>query len=109
MMSSKPTMRRNPYVTLPGFGLRVANAKRALKRLGSDCTANIFTRGFDNCFEMYDGEAVVWALMDAALNGDDLLAEGIRVAGERMWADWLKLYRATATVDLFTADGSPSG
>lgn len=98
----------NPYTTRPGFGFRVANAKRALRRLGADCAANIFTRGFDNCFEMHDGDAVVWALMHAALNGDDLLAAGIKTAGARMWADWLDLYRATEIVDLFVADASPS-
>lgn len=75
------TMERcNPYITRPGFASG-SRTQRALSRLGVDCTANIFTRGFDNCFEMYDGDAVVWALMHAALNGDDILAAGIKTAG----------------------------
>lgn len=108
MTVSTRMRRRNPYATRPGFGFRVANAKRALRRLGADCTINVFTRGFDNCSEMHDGEAVVWALMHAALNGDDQLAAGIKTAGMRLWADWLELYRADAPVDLLVAGSSPS-
>ena len=58
---------KNPYPRRQGFSLRVANAKRALRRLGRDCLADIYTRGFDNCFEMFDGDAVVWALMREAV------------------------------------------
>ena len=65
------TTTKNPYPRRQGFALRVANAKRALRRLGRDCLADIYTRGFDNCFEMFDGDAVVWALMREAMNGDD--------------------------------------
>lgn len=108
MIQSMRIERRNPYATRPGFGFRVANAKRALRRLGADCTIDIFTRGFDNCFEMYDGKAVVWALMHAALNGDELLVAGIKAAGGCMWADWLELYRAHAPADLLVAGSSPS-
>jgi hypothetical protein len=89
-------MRRrcNPYPTRVGFGLRVANARRALHRLGRDCLAPIFTRGFDNCFEMGDGAAVVFALMQYVADGDDLLARGIRHAGGTMEADWDTVWRA---------------
>lgn len=87
----------NPYPTLPGFGLRVANARRALRRLGADCLANIFTRGFDTCFEMGDGEAVVFALMQMVADGDDLLDRGIRNAGGSMHEDWLRVWQAAGS------------
>ena len=76
------TTTKNPYPRRQGFALRVANAKRALRRLGRDCFADIYTRGFDNCFEMFDGDAVVWALMHEAVNGDDVLERGIRNMGK---------------------------
>lgn len=84
----------NPYPTQRGFGLRVANARRALHRLGQDCLAPIFTRGFDTCFEMGDGKAVVFALMQFVADGDDLLDRGIRHAGGTMRDDWLRVWRA---------------
>jgi hypothetical protein len=67
---------KNPYPTRPGFGLRVAHAKKAIKRLAIDSCVNIFTQGFDNCFENFDGDAVVWALMMSAKT-DHLLMSGI--------------------------------
>lgn len=88
--------RRNPYPTRPGFGLRVAHARRALRRLGKDCLADIYTRGFDTCFEVFDGEAVVWALMQAALSGDPVLERGIRTMGDCVWPQWLEVYRGEA-------------
>ena len=84
----------NPFPTRKGFGLRVANARRALERLGRDCLARIYTRGFDNCFENYDGKAVVWQLMHDALNGNADLERGIRNMGGTCWDDWLALYNA---------------
>ena len=86
--------RLNPYPTRPGFGLRVANARRALHRLGRDCLANIYSRGFDSCFEMGDDDAVVFALMQHVAEGDDLLARGIRNAGGSMWSDWQTFWAA---------------
>lgn len=83
---------KNPFKTMPGFGFRVARAKRALQKLGADCLAHIYTRSFDNCFEMGDGEAVVFALMQAVAAGDDLLARGIRNVGGSMWSDWHELW-----------------
>lgn len=88
------TRPRNPFPKQPGFSWRVLRAKTALRRLGQDCMANIFTRSFDNCFEMYDGKAVVWALMRACAEGDPLLERGIKNAGGSMWNDWLKLWQA---------------
>lgn len=85
--------RRNPYPTHAGFGFRVADAKRALRRLGEDCTASIFTLGFDNCFEMNDGNAVVWALMRSVHGGDALLERGIRYAGDGMWCEWCVIWQ----------------
>jgi hypothetical protein len=91
-LGSPPT--RNPYPTRKGFGLRVANARRALRRLGEGCLANVYTRGFDACFEMFDGDAVVWALMHAALSGDLVLERGIRNMGDQVWPQWLAVYHA---------------
>ena len=91
--------RRTPFPTSPGFGLRVANARRALHRLGRDCLANIYSRGFDSCFEMGDGDAVVFALMQHVAEGDALLERGIRNAGGSMWADWQALWAAQSEPD----------
>jgi hypothetical protein len=103
----------NPYPRKAGFGLRLANAKRALRRLGRDCLANIYTRAFDNCFENFDGDAVVWALMHKAIEGHDAVLErGIRNMGASVWPHWLEVYEQrgayapaaqpqNATADLF--------
>ena len=76
--------RSNPYPTRPGFGLRVHHAETAIRKLADKPWANIYTRGFDNCFENGDGDAVVFALMHKAYtersvdpNGRSQLAEGI--------------------------------
>ena len=86
------TTTKNPYPRRQGFAFRVANAKRALRRLGRDCLADITTRGFDSCFEMFDGDAVVWALMREAINGDEVLERGIRNMGKDVWPHWLAVY-----------------
>lgn len=68
----------NPYPTRPGFGLRVHYARKVLILLaqGSDYvtdnkTGEVYSRAhdrkMDNCFENFDGDAVVWALMDSAI------------------------------------------
>jgi hypothetical protein len=103
---SKPS--KNPYPRKRGFSLRVANAGRALRRLGHDCLANIYTRGFDSCFEMHDGSAVVWALMHQAIERQDsVLERGIRNMGVAVWPQWLEVYEqrgkyaTTSLPDLF--------
>jgi len=94
----------NPYQKNHGFGLRVHRAETAIKKLANDHFANIYTRGFDNCFEMNDGDAVVWALMDKATKepdqyGQSLLTEGIqqlfadKLAGKKYPEIWLKTYQ----------------
>ncbi|QDS92487.1 hypothetical protein FF011L_12300 [Roseimaritima multifibrata] len=77
---------KNPYPTLPGFGLRVHHAAKSIRKLADEPWANIYTRGFDNCFEQGDGDAVVFALMHKAYAersenccGRSQLAEGIAV------------------------------
>jgi len=85
----------NPYPTYKGFGLRVANAKHSIERLGRDCLARIYTRGFDSCFEHYDGKAVIWRLMNDALNGNADLERGIRNLGRNCWDEWLAIYHAS--------------
>ena len=82
---------KNPYQMLEGFGRRVACARKALLRLSADPLARIFTRSFDNCFEMHDGSAVVWALMHEALAGNDDLKQGIERTGS--WPHWLEVYK----------------
>jgi hypothetical protein len=87
------TEKENPYPRKPGFGLRVHYAKQALEVYGHDEFAPPYSRAFDNCFEMYDGKAVIWALMHSAIvknNGD--LAEGIRRTGKDVWPHWLEIY-----------------
>jgi hypothetical protein len=85
----------NPYPTKPGFGLRVARATRILKRYGmgwSQDECGIYSRAFDNCFENFDGDAVVWALMEKAARDEDI-AKGIRLMGAAVWPQWLEVYR----------------
>ena len=87
------TPHTNPYPRKAGFGLRVANAKRSLERLGRDCLVYIYTRGFDNNFENSDGEAVVWSLMHEAIAGDNYyLRRGIENMGKAVWPQWLDVY-----------------
>jgi hypothetical protein len=43
---------KNPYPTREGFGRRVACARKALLKLSADPLARMYTRNFDNCFEM---------------------------------------------------------
>lgn len=57
----------NPYPKNPGFGLRVHHAETAIRKLANDASLDIYTRGFDNCFENGYGDAVVFALMHKAL------------------------------------------
>jgi len=86
-------MSQNPYLTRPGFGLRYSRAKAALEIFGQDEFSRPYSRAFDNCFEMFDGDAVVWALMhDATANNNDELAEGIRRMGKDVWSQWLEVY-----------------
>jgi len=85
----------NPYLTKPGFGLRVARATRILKRYGlgwSEEECGVNSRPMDNCFEMNDGDAVVWALMDKAMRDPDI-ESGIRRTGAAVWPQWLEVYR----------------
>ena len=85
---------KNPYPKRPGFNFRVLNARRALEKLGQDPKARIFTRGFDNCLEMGDGDAVVWQLMHVVkAEGADLLKRGIQGMLTPMgWNAWKRLY-----------------
>jgi hypothetical protein len=92
-------MPQNPYPTQPGFGLRVHHAMQALKKLAAEPWNRglVNTRGFDNCFENFDGAAVVWALMHAAQT-DSALAEGIAVLGGpsgSMQEHWRRVYRGS--------------
>jgi hypothetical protein len=77
----------NPYKIHPGFGNRVSYAANALKRLaeGNGWTTDRNNgvrdhpsqgRKMDNCFEMWDGDAVVWQLMHRAQT-DPVLMRGI--------------------------------
>jgi hypothetical protein len=78
----------NPYKTYPGFGLRVAYAAKMLRLLaqGKHETYDpqwgwescVDSRRFDNCFEMHDSDAVVWALMHNA-KSDPVLKGGIEL------------------------------
>ena len=94
---------KNPYPTEEGFGLRVYRAEKAIRKLALDPFANIYTRGFDNCFEMGDGDAVVWALIDKAVQEPDIqgknpLTKGIQemfstsLDGQKYPKLWLEVY-----------------
>lgn len=77
----KPT--NNPYPKKPGFGLRLFHAETALRKLAKDPFADIYTRGFDNCFECGDGDAIVFALMHKSFaepdaSGRSEVRDGIR-------------------------------
>jgi hypothetical protein len=89
-------MNRNPYPTRQGFGLRYFRAARAIRNYGlgwSQEEAGMYTRGFDGCFENYDGDAVVWQLMREAQT-DENLALGIRRMGVNVWPQWHAIYTA---------------
>lgn len=105
-------MPNNPYPTRSGFGLRVHRAETAIRKLARDPYADIFTRVFDNCFEMYDGDAVVWALMDKATKEPDCagkseLTLGIQemfkstLKGQKYPDLWRKIYFDTEQLNLF--------
>ena len=105
-------MKQNPYPTQPGFDLRVRNAAKAIRMLAVDPFAGIYTRKFDNCFEMDDGDAVVWALMDQATSepdqfGQSLLTEGIQrmfsstLEGRKFPEFWLEVYQRHEQLELF--------
>ena len=86
-------MSQNPYPTKPGFGLRYQRAKAALEIYGQDEFCPPYSRSFDNCFEMYDGKAVIWALMHNAVHDkNEDLAEGIRRTGKDVWPNWMEIY-----------------
>jgi len=89
--------RCNPYPKHDGFGFRTLRARSALEKFGRDGLARPYCRSFDNCFEMDDGDAVVWALMHRAVRnsatGDTHLERGIRNLGDAVWSDWLEVYR----------------
>ena len=78
------------YKTYKGYGFRVHRAKQIIMKIGADKYADYSERTLDNCFENYDGSAVVFALMHDALNGNDLLLQGIQNMGLQMFEDWIR-------------------
>jgi hypothetical protein len=108
-----PTMHRqhlpsrasdNPYSVQPGFTKRVSYAVEALHRLASDprSRAPVQARSFDNCFAMWDGNAVIWELVNRVREGDELLAQGIAGLGPAVWIDWLNIYQSRTRIEAFT-------
>ena len=86
-------MTTNPYPRKPGFGIRYRRAKLAYEIYGRDYSRKPYSRAIDNCFEMDDGDAVVWALMKDAIAGGNIdLAEGIQRTGKDVWPHWLEVY-----------------
>jgi hypothetical protein len=83
----------NPYPRLTGFSNRVAYAERKLRELGRDPYCDIFSRKFDDCFEMGDGDAVVFALMTKATR-NPLLLQGIqRLDGGEVPQRWQEVFQ----------------
>jgi hypothetical protein len=73
---------KNTYPKQEGFQKRVYFARNALIQYAIDSHYDIFTRAFDDCFENFDGDAVVFALAERAKkdarNGDNLLLKGMK-------------------------------
>lgn len=70
------------------FKARVAYAAQSLDRFGR-WNENPNSRSFDNCFEMYDGLAVVAALVQMAEDlGGEHIRRGIEKCGSTVWAEW---------------------
>ena len=84
--------KENPYPKFQGFGKRMIKAKNALEKFGRNRLHTPYTRAFDNCFEMYDGSAVVFELIDQAINGNNDLRQGIQNMGKGCWNAWMKTY-----------------
>ena len=84
-------MDTNPYPRLRGMHKRVSYAVSRLKQLCDrwDARYRISTRGFDNCFEEQDGDAVVWQIMHRAIG--ELLEGNLRF---RVSLDQHGVYRA---------------
>jgi len=93
----------NPYTVQPGFSKRLAYAVAALHRLASDpdSRAPVQARSFDSCFAMWDGNAVIWELVNRVREGDELLAQGIAGLGPAVWIDWLNIYQARTRIEAF--------
>ena len=94
----------NPYTTHKGFGLRVYRAEHMLRQHAFKLDHDIHSRSFDNCFEMFDGDAVVFALMDKAKSelaqtGSSTLAVGINrlfsqtASDSELLHDWDAFYQ----------------
>lgn len=98
-----------PYEKRPGYAARLARAKRMIETFGRDNALAPWrertSRSFDNCFEMFDGEAIVWGLMQEAQT-NEILAEGIRRMGKNVWPEWMAVYQQQPEpqqLPLFTA------
>ncbi len=99
MPTTTTKARRNPYPKCDGFGFRLLRAKTALEKFGRNCCAEPYSRSFDNCFEMYDGKAIVRALVERALRneaeGNLALKRGIENMG--CWSNWHHVHASTPT------------
>ncbi|MCB0634219.1 MAG: hypothetical protein KDD15_31020 [Lewinella sp.] len=89
---------KNPFPTYKGFGLRVAYAGKALRNYGlnpqkTKVAQCIRSKSFENCFEEFDGDAVVYALMAKVYEQNDhFLKNGIMLLGDALWEDWNRHY-----------------
>lgn len=88
----------NPFPTKKGFGLRLHYAAEALRKYGLDPSCSTYAqvannRKFDNCFENFDGDAVVYAIMCLVHEKHDAdLCRGIKLLGGTLWEDWERHY-----------------
>jgi hypothetical protein len=84
----------NPYPKEPGFSQRVRTAAAALRRLAHNPWDRrpVKARTFDNCFEMYDGDAVAWELMDMVMRGDQELEAGLEAWGPNILSSFTRVY-----------------
>jgi len=93
---------KNPYKKEKGFYNRVNSATNRLLKYGIywniDNYGKLHCRAMDNCFEMGDGSAVVWQLMDKAQSDGELMQDIKNFCGNpECFASWEQTYARNQT------------
>lgn len=79
------------------FGARVMFAAARIREQG-----RVHERDVDTCFEMGDGDTVVYAIMQMAKT-DPFLRRGIEALGSRTWEEWKKTEKSGGGLPLLSA------
>lgn len=89
----------NPFKTRKGFGLRLNYAVTLIREYGYNPSSRINydrisnNRKFDNCFENYDDDALVYAIMEKIYEQNDAnLEKGVKAMGKHLYNDWTQHY-----------------